>query len=74
MLDIYPARENPIAGVNSKMIADKISEKPVTLASKADFPIELERHEFDILITLGAGDIDQLVNPITAYLTEKFKL
>ncbi|MCF8301837.1 MAG: UDP-N-acetylmuramate--L-alanine ligase [Bacteroidales bacterium] len=74
LLDIYPAREKPIEGVSSEMIYDKISKKPKALCTKADLPEELDRHEFDILLTLGAGDIDQLVEPIEKHLKSKYKV
>ncbi|HNP48156.1 MAG TPA: UDP-N-acetylmuramate--L-alanine ligase [Bacteroidia bacterium] len=70
LLDIYPAREQPIDGVNSKLIWDKVTLKTKSLARLSDFPEALRQHEFDVLLTLGAGDIDQLVNPITEYLQQ----
>ena len=68
VLDIYPARELPIKGVTSNLIHRKIKGKKSVLCKKDECLQELKHHNFDVLITIGAGDIDQLVNPITEYL------
>lgn len=67
LLEIYPAREKPIEGVNSKLILDKVTLQNKKLTSMAEFPEVLKNHSFDVLLTLGAGDIDQLVGPIREY-------
>jgi len=64
LLDIYPARELPIEGVDSKMLLDKISECEKSLVSKVDLVEELINPKRELLLTLGAGDIDQFVEPI----------
>ncbi len=64
LLDIYPAREMPIPGVDSSMISEKIKNIKSTLCTKDKVLGLLELKEFDVLLTLGAGDIDQLVEPI----------
>lgn len=71
VMDIYPAREEPIEGVTSRMIADQIEQIPVSLSSKEELIEKLKEKQFDILITLGAGDIDQLVNPIREHYKEQ---
>lgn len=68
VLDIYPARELPIKGVTSNLIHRKIKGKKSVLCKKDECLEELKHHNFDVLITIGAGNIDQLVNPITEYL------
>ena len=68
LLDIYPARELPIKGVTSNLIHRKIKGKKSVLCKKEECLQELKLHQFDVLITIGAGNIDQLVNPITEYL------
>ena len=68
VLDIYPARELPLKGVTSNMIHRKIKGKKSILCKKENCLEELKLHNFDVLITIGAGNIDQLVNPITEYL------
>ncbi len=69
LLDIYPARELPIDGVTSKIIFDKVSILNKTLCRKAGVMAELSGRKIEVLLTLGAGDIDQLVEPITKLLT-----
>lgn len=58
LLDIYPAREEPIPGVTSKIIFDKIKNTKKTLIKKIDFVDIINSRNFDILLTLGAGDIN----------------
>lgn len=64
LLDIYPARELPIKGINSKVLLDKIKLKNKSLSS-LDKIIEIIKYKkFDIIVTLGAGDIDTLSEKI----------
>ena len=70
LLDVYPARELPIEGVDSKMIMKNISV-PVSLCAKDDLLELLKEKEIEVLLTLGAGDIDKLVEPIKNMLIEK---
>jgi len=70
LLDIYPAREQPIPGVDSQMLLDLIDLDKKQLCAKADLLKNLELVQPEILLTIGAGDIDQLINPITEYLKE----
>lgn len=67
LLDIYPARELPISGVNSGVLLEKISCPEKTLCMMSEFPSILP--QTDVLMTLGAGDIEELVEPIKTYLT-----
>lgn len=69
LLDIYPARELPIEGVDSTIILDKMTLESKSICKKEDVLEKLENKKFDILLTLGAGDIDQLVAPIRKYLS-----
>lgn len=69
LLDIYPARELPIEGISSKVIFDKIENKNKTLATKADVLSILKERNLEVLMTLGAGDIDTLVEPIKNAMT-----
>jgi UDP-N-acetylmuramate--alanine ligase len=68
LLPIYPARELPIPGVNSQMLLDKISDTPKKLMDKSDLLTHLKSSAPEVLLTLGAGDIDQLVEPIRSIL------
>lgn len=63
LLDIYPARELPIPGVTSDIIFKNITAEKV-LVSKEQLLDELDRHEFEVLATIGAGDIDTMVDKI----------
>ncbi len=64
LLDIYPAREEPIAGITSSVLLDKITITQKELSSKQEVVDSLSPAEIDVLLTMGAGDIDQLVSPI----------
>lgn len=70
LLPIYPARELPIAGVTSEMIADKITV-PVKILPKEAIVEYLGKQDVPLLITAGAGDIDQLKEPVAHLLKNK---
>lgn len=72
LLDIYPAREEPIPGVTSQTILDLMENERKKLVAKEDLLLELENRDLDVLVTLGAGDIDREVPKIAQYLKEKF--
>jgi len=71
MLPVYPAREKPLEGVNAEMIYDRMKLENKMLADKEDLPAILENEDLDILLTLGAGDIDRLAEPIEEMLKKK---
>ncbi len=71
VMEIYPAREEPIHGVDAGMILDRMKLKSKRRCSASDFPGILDDYDLDILLTLGAGDIDRLVNPLVHYLNDK---
>lgn len=65
LMDIYPAREKPIEGINSEMLRKKISCPSVLLTPEEILcRIEEQKNNIEILLTLGAGDIEKLVKPI----------
>lgn len=68
LLDIYPARELPIEGITSKWLSEfvNLTEKSVYSLEKSLEAIK--RKEFDILLTVGAGNIDTIVKPIKEWL------
>lgn len=71
LLDIYPAREKPIEGVTSKIIFDKVT-CPKTLCNKEELlPLLENKNDLEVLLTVGAGDIDRLLNPIKDILEQK---
>ncbi len=71
LLDIYPAREMPIEGIDSQWLLDKISGIPKKCVSKVRLLPELEELHFDVLMTLGAGDIDRLVPEISTWMNTR---
>ncbi len=64
LLDIYPARELPIEGVSSYLIYKHLNKKNIALCSSVCLLEKIKECKFEILLTLGAGDIDRLVEPI----------
>ena len=71
LLDIYPAREEPIEGVSSELIFKDVSCPEKLLVHKSGLMDLLSREELDVLITLGAGDIDRFVPEITEMLEKR---
>lgn len=72
LCDIYPAREKPIPGVTSKLIYDNLKpgvEK--SLISKDDVLDLVKKRNFDVLVVLGAGDLDNLCPQITKIIESK---
>jgi len=74
LLDIYPAREEPIPGVTSEIIFDKVTIKDKVLCKKENLIETLEKRDIEVLLTLGAGDIDRLVTPIRNMLIKNYIL
>lgn len=70
LLPVYPAREAPIEGVSSDMILDRMKLKNKKLLNMDDIPGKLDIENIDILLTIGAGDIDRLVAPIEEMLKQ----
>jgi len=68
LLPIYPARELPMEGVESEMIAGEMKNENVKVVPFDKLIEELKNRKFDVLLTLGAGDIDLHVNEIKAWL------
>jgi UDP-N-acetylmuramate--alanine ligase len=64
MLDIYPARELPIDGVNAGTILNRMKLQDKHLLSKQEVIEHVQSQQPELLLTVGAGDIDQLVNPL----------
>ena len=71
LLDIYPARELPIPGVTSKLIFDKITCRNKELCLREKLLERIKECNFDILLTMGAGDIDRLLPEIAAIVESK---
>ncbi|MBK9735733.1 MAG: UDP-N-acetylmuramate--L-alanine ligase [Saprospiraceae bacterium] len=71
LMDIYPARELPMQGVTSQMIFERMKNKHKTLVTKETLMSSLEGKSFEVLLTLGAGDIDTFVPLIKEMLINK---
>jgi UDP-N-acetylmuramate--alanine ligase len=71
ILDIYPAREEPIKGVSSELIFKNISNPHKTMCSKEELIEILQTKKIDVLVTMGAGDIDTLIEPIKNMLSKQ---
>lgn len=69
MLPIYPAREEPIEGVCSEMILDKVTIADKTIVPKEKLMETVASRDVDVLVTFGAGDIDRFVKPFEEYMT-----
>ena len=64
LLPIYPARELPLPGVTSEMLLDKMTLTNKQLVQKAELLNELKTRQPEVLLTMGAGDIDTMIEPI----------
>jgi UDP-N-acetylmuramate--alanine ligase len=73
ILPVYPAREEPIAGVNSEMVLGKINRQHKKIVAKEGLVKYLGTRPADIILTIGAGDIDQLVEPLKKSLLNRNK-
>jgi UDP-N-acetylmuramate--alanine ligase len=73
LLPIYPARELPMPGVTSQLILDDVTCSKKQIAEKESVLDILAKTDADVIITLGAGDIDRLVQPIKKLLEAKYK-
>jgi UDP-N-acetylmuramate--alanine ligase len=72
LTEIYPAREQPIEGVTSKLIYDNLKPGVEKLLIRKDEVLSLvESRSFDVLIILGAGDLDNQVPQIAKILERK---
>ena len=71
LLDIYPAREEPIPGVTSEIIFKDVTAPEKVLITKEELMPLLEKEPVDVLVTFGAGNIDRFIGPITEMLGKR---
>ncbi|MBP7496964.1 MAG: UDP-N-acetylmuramate--L-alanine ligase [Bacteroidales bacterium] len=71
LLDIYPAREQPIENVTSEIIYNKMKLKDKKIIKREELIGELKRRDIEVLLTMGAGDIDLLVPLIEQEIKKK---
>jgi len=64
LLPVYPAREEPVKGVSSELIYNRMMLSDKRMLELRDLPEALDVEKIDILVTIGAGDIDTLAGPI----------
>ena len=70
LLDIYPARELPMEGITSDWLLDKMTNQNKKVVSKSDLISEILKSKCKVIVTIGAGDIGELVKPIKVALNE----
>lgn len=64
LLELYPAREKPIEDIDSRWLSRKVNKENVPVCQKSQLINVLKEREIDVLLTIGAGDIDQMIEPI----------
>lgn len=74
LLDIYPAREEPIPGISSQVIFDKMQKSNKVQSSKGELMDLMKEKDVELLCTIGAGDIDQEVPKLKEYYLKKYNL
>ena len=68
LVEIYPARELPIEGITSQIILDEVTSPVKRLTTKVELIDTLKTLDFDVLLTIGAGDIDTYIPKIVESL------
>lgn len=71
LMEIYPAREDPIPGVSSSLIFDRVNLKEKVLVSREQVLRVIREQDPELLLTMGAGDIDQFVGPISHWIKKR---
>jgi UDP-N-acetylmuramate--alanine ligase len=71
LLDIYPAREEPIPGVTSEIIFNDVTAPEKVLLRRDEFMDYMRNEKVELLVTLGAGDIDRFVPEIAEMLSKQ---
>lgn len=73
LLDIYPAREEPIPGVTSQIIFDQVTVSSKILCKKEDLLEVIAKGHYEVVLMVGAGDIDRLVEPVKDILCKQIR-
>jgi UDP-N-acetylmuramate--alanine ligase len=73
LLEIYPAREEPIEGINSQYLFNLIEHPNKQFISKTQLTKLIEKQTTEVLLTIGAGDIDKLVMPLEEIINKKLQ-
>jgi len=72
LLDIYPAREEPIPGITSEWLLSHVPMENKACVTREGVLAEIGHRDMDVVLTIGAGDIDRLVPPIERILNERY--
>ena len=73
LLDIYPAREKPIEGINAQALLERVTIKRKGTYAKNEIEEYIRKNDFEVLVTIGAGDIELLIPKIKEVLLDKIK-
>lgn len=72
LTEIYPAREKPIEGVTSRLIYDRLADRVAKrLVSKTSLPEIVEQNDYDVLVVLGAGDVEDYMGRFAEIINAK---
>ncbi len=71
LMEIYPAREEPIPGVSSAMLFEKIEMKEKVLIAREQVLRVVSERDPEVLVTMGAGDINQFVGPLREWFLKR---
>ena len=70
LLDIYPAREKPIEGITSQALLEKVNLKNKSLCPKERLLEVIAERKPELLVTMGAGNIDRFVEPLKTMISQ----
>lgn len=70
LMEIYPARELPIPGIDAQALLDRITSEKKMLLDRSEIVEYVQEYRPELLVTMGAGNIDQLVNPLKEVLAD----
>ena len=73
LLDIYPAREQPILGITSEKLAEKIENQNTKVIPKNELLNYIKQQPLEVLVTIGAGDIGEMVDEISLVLEKRIQ-
>lgn len=71
LMEIYPAREEPITGVDSSIIFDRVGLKEKVMVSREQLFKVVREQDPELLVTMGAGDINQFVEPLREWMEKR---
>ena len=72
LVEIYPAREMPIPGISSEALFDVIEHPQKWITEKKNLLELLRRLDLDVVMTLGAGDLDMMTEDLVQMIKEKY--